>query len=101
MTPAKSKLKKTVLILLSLLIVLPILILIFASPITKYLVEKYSITYTGRQIRMDKAYVNLFTGYVHFSNVRVYEATTDSIFFSADGLSMRFALHKMLSKTYE
>ncbi|HTA81827.1 MAG TPA: DUF748 domain-containing protein [Bacteroidia bacterium] len=101
MKSSKSKLKKTALILLSLLIVLPILILIFASPITKYLVEKYSVKYTGRQIRMDKAYVNPFTGYVHFSNVRVYEATTDSIFFSADGLSMRFALHKMLSKTYE
>jgi hypothetical protein len=101
MKQTKSKLKKNILILLSLLIVLPILLIIFASPITKYLVEKYSIKYTGRQIRMDKAYVNPFTGYVHFSNVRIYEATNDSVFFSSDGLSMRFALRKILSKTYE
>jgi hypothetical protein len=101
MKPSSNKLKKPALILLSLLIILPILIIIFASPITKYLVEKYSIKYTGRQIRMDRAYVNPFTGYVHFSNLRIYEAANDSVFFSADGLSMSFALLKMLSKTYE
>jgi len=50
---------------------------------------------------MDWAYVNPFTGYVHFSNFKVYEAVGDSIFFSSEGISVDFALRKILSKTYE
>jgi len=96
-----TKLKKSVLITVTILISLLAIIFIFISPIAKYLVEKYSVKYTGRRIKMDRAYVNPFTGYVHFSNLRIYEATNDSIFFSAEGLSMDFELRKMLSKTYE
>jgi hypothetical protein len=98
---ANTKFKKSVLIFFSTLAFLLVLIFICISPITKYLVEKYSVKYTGRQIKMDRAYVNPFTGYVHFSNLRIYEVNNDSVFFSADGLSISFALRKMLSKTYE
>ncbi len=98
---ANTKLKKTLLILGSILIIVPIIIIIFISPITKYMVEKYSVKYTGRQIKMKWAYVNPFTGYVHFSNFTVFEAQNDSTFFSADGVSANFSLPKMLSGTYE
>ena len=98
---ANTKLKKSVLIAVSIITGLLVLIFIFISPITKYLVEKYSVKYTGRRIKMDKAYVNPFTGYVHFGNLAIYEATNDSIFLSAEGLTIHFDLFKMLSKTYE
>jgi hypothetical protein len=101
MKPSKNRLKKRLLIAGSILIGGFVLIILCISPITKYLVEKYSVKYTGRQIKMNWAYVNPFTGYVHFGNLRIYEARSDSIFFSTEGLSMNFAMLKLLTKTYE
>jgi hypothetical protein len=45
--------------------------------------------------------VNPLTGYIHFSNFKIYELKSDSIFFSADGLSANVAMLKLFSKTYE
>src|SRR5580698_2698663 len=98
---ANTKLKKRFLIAGIILIIIPTLIILFISPITKYIIERYSVKWTGRQVKMDWAYVNPFTGQIHFSNFKVYEATGDSIFFSAEGISADFALRKILSKTYE
>jgi hypothetical protein len=78
-----------------------VVVILFISLITKYLVEKYDEKYTGRQITMDWAYVNPFTGYIHFSNLKIYELKSDSIFFSADGVSANIAMLKLFSKTYE
>ena len=84
------------------------IVIILISPIAKYLVEKYVGKYLGRQITMGWIYINPFTGYVHISNLKVYESKNlpaitngDSIFFSAKGVSANFALLKMLSKTIE
>src|SRR5882672_3076117 len=96
-----TKFKKAILISIGAIILFTLLIILFISPITKYLVEKYDEKYTGRQIKMDWAYVNPFTGYVHFSNLKIYESKSDSLFFSAQGLSANFSLLKILSKTYE
>src|ERR1041384_3031942 len=95
------KLKKPLLIFISTIVLIMVVVIIFISPITKYLVEKYDEKYTGRQITMDWAYVNPFTGYIHFSNLKIYELKSDSIFFSANSVSANFALHKLFSKTYE
>jgi Domain of Unknown Function (DUF748) len=99
---------RTSIIVCSCILILVIAVILLISPITKYLIEKYDVKYTGRQIKMDWVYVNPFTGYVHFSNLKIYESRTnsnvkesDSIFFSAKGLSAKFALHKLLSKTIE
>src|ERR1035437_5225106 len=96
-----NKLKKTLFILISSIIIIGVLVIAFISPITKYLIEKYSEKYTGRQIAMNWAYVNPFTGYIHFSNLKIYEFKSDSIFFSANGISLNIAMLKLLSKTYE
>src|SRR6185295_1433308 len=69
--------------------------------IVKYLVEKYDEKYTGRQITMDWAYVNPFTGFVHFNNFKIYEAKKDTLFLSANYLSADFALLKLFSSTVE
>ena len=76
------------------------LIILFISPITKYLIEKYDEKYTGRQITMSWAYVNPFTGYVHFSNVKIYEEQSDSIAFSVNSLSGTFKMRKIFSGKY-
>lgn len=102
--PSKSKshkIRNTIIISLSIIVILVALIIIFISPIAKYLVEKYDTKFTGREITMDYAYVNPFTGYVHLDNFKAYELKSDSIFLSADGVNANFSMWKLFSKTYE
>ena len=105
---AGSRFIKPFIIVISLLITIVVVSVILISPITKYLVEKYDEKYTGRKITMDWVYVNPFTGYVHISNLKIYESRNlpggdkgDSIFFSAKGVTVNFAMLKLLSKTIE
>jgi len=105
---ANTKLKKTLIIVISSIIIIIMVVIILISPITKYLIEKYDVKYTGRQIKMSWIYVNPFTGYIYINNLKIYEsdslpalAESDSVFFSAKGLSVNFAMRKMLSKTFE
>lgn len=93
--------KKILLILLVVVVIFVGVVILFVSPITKYLVEKYDVQYTGREIEMERAYVNPFTGNVSFSDIKIYEDDNDSVFFAADNISVNMALTKMLSKTYE
>lgn len=95
------KITKIALISVSILVVFVVLAIVFISPITKYLVEKYDEQYTGRQITMKRAYVNPFTGYIYFSDLKIYEFKSDSLFFSANGMSANIAIFKLLSKNYE
>jgi hypothetical protein len=97
----KKRLKKTLIIVCSLLILVPIVVIICISPITKYLVEKYSVKYTGRQIKMNWAYVNPFTGYVYLKELKINEAGSDSVFLSAASANATFSLIKLFSKTCE
>jgi hypothetical protein len=96
-----GKLKKTLLIVTGTLVLLIVLVIIFISPIAKYLIEKYDEKFTGRQITLDWVYVNPFTGYVHLNDLKIYEYKSDSVFFSAEGLSANLEMHKLFSKTYE
>jgi len=50
---------------------------------------------------MDWAYVNPFTGYVYFRDIKFYENKSDSIFLSVKGLGANFSILKSFSKTYE
>lgn len=100
--------KKGILIVVSFILLAIMAIIISISPITKYLIEKYDEELTGRQIKLGWVYVNPFTGYVHISNLRIYESkrlsaltTGDSVFFSAKGVSANFSMLKLLSKIVE
>jgi hypothetical protein len=95
------KFKKPLLISFGVVIVIAAIVIVFISPITKFLVQKYDVKYLGREITLDWAYVNPFTGYVHLSGVKIYELKSDSVFFSAKGISSNFAMLKLFSKTYE
>ena len=108
MNIANTKIKRTILIATSCIIITVMVVILLISPIAKHLVEKYDERYTGRQIKMGGIYVNPFTGYVHISHLKIYESKgltaleeADSIFFSAKGLSANFAMFKLLSKTVE
>lgn len=95
--------KKLKILLLSVagIVTVIVIIILFISPITKYLIEKYDEKYTGRQITMDWAYVNPFTGYVHLENLIIHELKSDSVFFTSKGVSATFTIYKLLSGNYE
>lgn len=88
-------------IIISLLIILTVAVILFISSVTKHLLIKYGEKYTGRQISIDRVLVNPFSGSVHFSDLKIYELKSDSIFFSAEGGNANFAILKLFSKTYE
>jgi hypothetical protein len=103
-----SKIKKPLLIIVVSLFLIGLLVILFISPITKHMIEKYDEKYTGRQIKTGWVYVNPFTGFIYINNLKIYESKDlpalqdkDSIFFSAKGLSINFAMFKMLFKTFE
>jgi hypothetical protein len=105
---ANTRLKKTILIVSGSVIVFITVVILIISPVAKYVVEKYVGKYLGRQITMSWIYVNPFTGYVHISDLKIYESkdlpgnkSGDSIFLSVKGVSANFALRKLLSKMIE
>lgn len=104
----KPRVKKILFTVIGIVLGIFILAVLFISPITKYVVEKYDEEYTGRQITMDWAYVNPFTGYAYFRNLRMYESASaedeslaDSVFFQSRGVGLDLSMLKLLSKTYE
>jgi hypothetical protein len=110
-----NRLKKIFFILAGSIMLLVVFLFLVISPIAKYIIEKYDVKYTGREITTDWVYVNPFTGYVYLSNVKIYELASlptgqaglptgqagDSICLSANGLSIDMAMHKLFNKTYE
>ena len=97
----KNRLFKILAVSLMVVAGIVLLVIVFISPITKYLVEKYDTEYTGREVVMDWAYVNPFTGYLHFSGLKIMEQKSDSIFVKMDGLSLDFAIWKAIGGEYE
>jgi hypothetical protein len=83
------------------LVICIVLVIAFVSPLTKYLLEKYDVRLIGRELIMDWAYVNPFTGYVHLNDLQIFEVSGDSLFLSAESVSANFTLHKLLFKTVE
>ncbi len=60
-----NKLAKSSFFIIGSLLILLIIAILIASPAAKYLIEKYDEQYTGRNITLNKAYVNPLTGYVY------------------------------------
>ncbi len=95
------KIKKIPLIIISSIVIIAVVIVLFISPIAKYFGIKAAEKFTGRQITIDRLYLNPFTGFIQISNLKIYEPDSDSIFFSAEDIGADIALRKLLSKTYE
>jgi len=103
-----NRYKKPLITIISLIVVIVFAVILLSSPVIKYLIEKNDIKYIGREIKTGRVFANLFTGYIHISNLRIYESKnqadsvgTDSVFFSAKGISAHFALLKLLTRTIE
>ena len=101
MEKTKFKIKKVFIIAISVILITVALVIIFISPLTKYLLEKNDVKLIGRELTMDWAYVNPFTGYVHLSNLQIFEEKGDSLFLTVKGASANFAMHKLFSRTVE
>jgi hypothetical protein len=97
----KHKVRNTFLILTISIVAIVGLIILFISPIAKYLLERYDKEILGREITVDWVYVNPFSGYVYISNIHIFEQNGDSVFISAAGLSANMAMLKLLHLTYE
>lgn len=76
-------------------------VITFSSPVAKYLLEKYDMEILGRQVTVDHAYVNPFTGYICLKNLVISEARKDTVFLSVKEVRADFEMFKMLRKTYE
>lgn len=96
----KKSLKITV-ILSSILLGLVLMIIIFISPISKYLIEKYSEAYTGRKIRMEELSINIFNGSITTKGLIVYEAKSSRPFFKADAIDLNIAVYKLWVGKYD
>jgi hypothetical protein len=77
------------------------LVIVILSPLAKYLVEKYDLSYLGREVKVNRILINPFTGFVHINELEIYEDGKDSVFFSAKKVRANFALRKLFSREYE
>jgi hypothetical protein len=98
---AKRSWKKRLLIFAFVIIALILVLILVASPLTKYLVEKYDVKYTGREVTVSRAYVNPVTGKVSLNNLKIFEEESDSVFFSVKRISVDMSLLKLISGTYQ
>ena len=80
---AKKSSRKIFLIVTSAFLGLFVIAALIASPLAKHLMEKYDQYLFGREITIGRAYVNIFTGYVSFQQVKISEEKSDSVFLSS------------------
>jgi hypothetical protein len=96
-----DRFKKVMSIIITSIVISAMVVSLFNSYITRYLVSKYDEKYTGRKITVDWGYINPFTGYIQFSNLKIYEQKSDSIFFSVEGVCANISILKLFSKIFE
>ncbi|MEO8149564.1 MAG: DUF748 domain-containing protein [Bacteroidia bacterium] len=94
-------LKRIFLFLLITVVGALVLVFIFISPITKYVIEKYDKEYTNREITMDKLWINILTGSMRISGLTVYEENGKDKFFTADELYANITVNKIFASQYE
>jgi len=72
-------------------------VFLLISPIAEYLIEKYSIEYTGRQINMDNLRINLINGVINADNLKVYETDNKNLFLGIAQLYVNTDLYSLIS----
>ena len=93
--------RKVVLVTGICIVTIIILAFVFLSPITKWAIEKYSPKYVGRQIKMEGLFLNLFTGSMNVTDMKIYEKNNKAVFFKVHELYANITLRKLLSSVYE
>jgi hypothetical protein len=95
-----KKVKRTLLVTGIVIVSFIAVVIIFFSPIAKYLIEKYDVKFLGREVKTGFCYANPLTGYIHLGNLRLYELHSNKVFISA-AFSLDFNMWKLLKKEYE
>jgi hypothetical protein len=96
-----QKFKKILLIITGSLALGLVMLFVFLQPLSSYLISKYSYKYTGRLVTTEGVTINPLTGVFRLNNLKIYEADSDSIFFSADGIIAKIPLLKLLVRKPE
>ena len=92
---------KITIIAVSVVVLILGLAALFISPAAKYYLEKNSKELIGRQIKLEKLRVNIFTGSLEMDSVRMYEKDDKQIFASIDTFKVNIELTRLLSKDIE
>jgi len=74
---------------------------LFISPAAKYYLEKNSKELIGRQIKLKRLRLNIFTGSLEIDSIRMYEKDDKQIFASIDTFKINIELTQLLSKNIE
>lgn len=88
---------RTSIVILTLIVIL----ILVASPVAKYLVEKYDVDYTGREITIGRAFVNPVTGSISLRNFEMYEQNSDTVFASIGRFATNIGILKILTGVYD
>ncbi|HEX2922280.1 MAG TPA: DUF748 domain-containing protein [Bacteroidales bacterium] len=92
-----KKVLKIILILISIYIFL----IVIASPLTKYMIQRYDYKLTGREITLDNVFINPLGGRATIRRMSVFEYENDTVFFYAGKISTDMSLLKLLTGNYE
>jgi len=97
----KRKLKKILLIIVSVIFVLIIALALAISPITKNYIQKHSKELIGRKVVMKGLHLNIFTGRMEVDSLRMFEKNDRDLFASVDTFLVRVSLLKLISSKVE
>lgn len=81
--------------------ILIIVLIIIVSPLAKYLIQRYDVQYTGREIELNSVYLNPLSGQATLRGLKIYEQNSDSIFLDLRKLSVNLAVLKLISGVYQ
>lgn len=93
--------KRVALLVVALVVTLIALALAFSSPIARYVLEKYSKKWLGRQLTMTGMRYNLISGNFTVTELRVLEPNEKDVFIYADNVTGNFSAFKLASREIE
>lgn len=91
------KIVKPLLITLSVLVVLLVAAALVLPPFAKNYINKHGKELTGRQVRLQGLYLNIFTGYTRLTDFRLMEPDDQETFVAFDTLIVDVSLFRLLS----
>jgi len=70
------------------------------SPIAKYVLEKNSVKWTGREITTGTIKVNVVKGSIYVKDIKIYEPDSSTVFFACHDVYLRIDLMNMFDNVY-
>lgn len=92
--------KKTILYFASAILIICVLAFLAASPLLKYLLQRYDLVYLGRELKIESVRVNILTGRIKMNNVKLFELNSDKVFISARSITSNISILKLISNEF-